>query len=208
MTIKYLRGLGEFNNISGIENAWKDAHYDVTLCQIKSTPCDKKRKSKADLMKEAVDLLSDLDTNKAAYQGVTASKKLQQIQETCPLAIDAYYGLGVDAIKDLNYNEKKINEALREYHNKAAEARVLAYLNSRYQNGKYYLISDMVRDLRFAYNKYRVRNIKTGEIKIAKATQFNDPGRFKAYKTKKLINGKLEHVNLIQERLFNLSNVA
>lgn len=198
----------DFNNLSGIVKAWENALYEVAVVSFKSSCNDKKRrKSKADRLKEAINEISTFESNKDTYIKLPASKKIKQLQQSIPLAFDAYYELGIDVVESLGYNEKKIHEALRAARNKKAEVKILAYLDSRYHVGKTYQISDMVKDLQFTYSKYGVTNVKTGDIKIAKATHFDEFG-FKIHKTKIQASGKAVNAYLIQEKYFKLSDVA
>ena len=197
----------EFNHIDFIKSAWEKALYNVTKGSV-SVASTKGRKTKDQKLKEDILFLAKHKNEQNSYvQGFT-SKEMERIQKGNPLAIDAYYGLTYDKIEELNFNYKQIEQLLIENHNRSKEADLLRYLSDKILAGAEYTASQVTDYLQYAYNLFRIRNPKTGQIKKAAATHLEEPGRFKYRITKREVNGEKVNIYIIKEVFFNITKAA
>lgn len=199
----------EFNHINFIEDAWKKAKFEVSVTEHHHTVTSKesKRLSKTEKFKQIISKISDLESNKDSFAIGAFTKEINKIQNESPLAIDAYYKLGLDRLDELGYKEKKIQELLIDLHNETAKARLLKLLGTEFLFGKEYTNEHIINRLQFLYNlvglkkkdgspltAYLVDLEKNGWLKLRGCKLTNNKGR---------VNG-----SRIEKVCFTLKNVA
>jgi hypothetical protein len=62
---------------------------------------------------QVLELIHDLKTNKTAYVGDVAARKLEDISKTHEFETDIYRNLGIDKITSLDFNKTKIKAAMK-----------------------------------------------------------------------------------------------
>lgn len=195
----------EFNNLDGITTGWERSLYKVEVEPFTGKAIPKRRKSKADQLKEFVETIDDLTVNSSKYVMGVAAKQLAKLQNENPFAFEAYHLLKKPKLEELKYNQKAIEEALINKHNEDAESELLAYLDTRLKIGDRKTPDELSGILQHGYNLYRIRNPKTGKIKVAYATQLMEAGRYKLDESKDTINGIPKKVFIIRHKYFKLA---
>lgn len=190
----------EFNNLEGITNAWERSLYKVTVEPFAAALTTKRRKSKADQLKEFVEMMEDLNTNSDKYFIGTASKQLAKLQSENPFGYEAYHVLKKAKLEELDYNIKAVGEALINQHNANVERQLLAYLDSKLNIGDRKTPEELSNILQHGYNLFQIRNPKTGKVKVAFATHLMEPGRYQLDESKDIINGFSKKVFIIRHQ--------
>jgi hypothetical protein len=197
----------QFNNLESINEAWQQGLYEVEVKPY-SAAAPKQRKSKADKLKEDIQLIEELLQHQGDYVMGHVAKELARIQKSNPLAYEAYYGLSREVLSELKYKEKAVKTALVEKHNAHVEVQLLAHMDHNLDVGKSYSIDELLTILSFAYKLFNICNPKTGEIKKAYATDLAESGRYKLKGCKVERGGKLVNGYTIEHCYFNLSKAA
>ncbi|MDB5004927.1 MAG: hypothetical protein JWQ34_3152 [Mucilaginibacter sp.] len=197
----------QFNNLDTINEAWEQALYEVEMKPY-GAAASKQRKSKADKLKEDIQLIEELLQHQGDYVMGHVAKELARIQKSNPLAYEAYNGLSKTKLAELKYKQKAVRTALIEKHNADAEVLLLAHLDHNLDVGQRCSIEGLVNILQFAYTLLKIRNPKTGVVKKANATDLNEPGRYKLHGCKVEQGGKLVNGYIIEHCYFNLLKAA
>jgi len=196
----------EFNNLEAILKAWEKGLYEVeveTFVGKSAESKSNKRKSKATILKENVLILDELERNKGAIVG-SVNLQIKQVQLNCPSAFNAYYKIGIPELEELKYNQKVVEERLREIHNDEVEPQLLAYLSDKIIVGKNYTVDQIVKVLEFGYKLFSITNPKTGKIKTAYAKDIISNGWYKILMSKK--DGV--NIYIIEQAFFTVTKAA
>ncbi|ATP58940.1 hypothetical protein CPT03_21945 [Pedobacter ginsengisoli] len=193
----------EFNDLQFIIDAWERGKYGVSVTEHRSIPGLKKT-AKKNRFRQLINLIHDLETNRAGYMMGVAAKRLKEIQKESPLAFEAYHTLSIDGIDALDYNEKAIRTELTVLHNISAKAKLLYLLDKEFEVGDEKLSAKNLTDrLQHCYGVVRLLNVGNPDaIQKAHLADFEREGWFKIKDARE--TGKEPRTYSIAEKLFNL----
>ncbi len=163
-----------YNNIELIKKEWEDGYYKVEVEYspiLLETNTTMKRKSRAQHLKE--DYLTILNYNKEQGEELTfhlGQSPVDKIRNTNPLAYQAAKLLKETMMKQLSYNVKRIQAEVILAANTMNEIKLLKLLNQEFQQGQGLPNSSIIDKLQGIYYMLEIREVKSGEIKKAKAT--------------------------------------
>ncbi len=197
----------QYNDISFIKKAWKDAGFFVThqksnLVKDQALEKGNNRLSKADLYKQIVDQIKGLYMEKEEFIYNNVDEQLQKIKEQNPFIYTAYHMLGCDKLIDLKFNEKRIKQVLIEQQDIDAKPKLLKLLDLEFKVHQRYTKAYIKDKLTAVYKKLEINRNATAE-------QLGEDGRFDLNPCKiKDSSGKVVNGFLILRKQFELKMVA
>ncbi|MXV17721.1 hypothetical protein [Hufsiella ginkgonis] len=196
-----------FNSHDSIMKTWQECNYDTENVSFDLPEIVRLNKSRAQIIKELVDLMEELQANEQDYLYGQASRTLAKYKEEFAIAFEAYSILGRRGMEQLQYNEKAMKEELITKSNGNAEAKLRIHLAEMFMLNRRYLKTEVKKILQDAYTKFSIRN-KDGSTKKATASQLETFGMFLLKECKIKTDGKSENGFLIEKILFQLRCAA
>jgi len=141
------------------------------------------RKSKADKLKAIIEDIEQLESDKSEYIFNQADNELADIKTNHPIAYQAYYQLGKEAVSKLNYKEAAIKVALIEKSNSTAEQKLLKLLDMNFHINDNITKSEIKQTLQRLYNTVGLKGSRDN-IRVATAEQLAEAGRFELEESK------------------------
>jgi len=168
----------EYNNMQYIQEAWEACNYNVEKKRIKpSTIPQTERMTVKDQIKAALERIRDLEENKANMlfdtdylDGLSETRGLNQYFE---LAYKAYHNLGLSKIQDMDYDSKKVKNALYLNFENIAKVNAKVHLERVCSKNRHYSNKELKVILQGIYEEIDYRS-KQGGIKKATASQIED----------------------------------
>jgi hypothetical protein len=197
-----------YNHIDYIEQAWKDAYYNVEKHysdEKVETGTSIKRKSAAKQLEE--DYLKILEYREKQQNGLVFSlgkTPEQAVKDTNSTAYLAAKYLDKAIMEELKYNVKKVTAEIIYKENDLAEVKLLKLLCQTFKIGDKPTNQFIKNKLQEFYNKLNIRD-KTGKIRVATASQLGENGRFEIRPDK---NKEKENCMLVIRAQFGLRMVA
>ncbi|WP_354431644.1 MULTISPECIES: hypothetical protein [unclassified Mucilaginibacter] len=202
-----------YNHIDFIQQAWKDAYYDIELIKndlVSETATLKRRKSAAKQLEEDYNLLksqSKAETTKLLTLSSTSTIE-SFVNKTNPQAFKAFQLIDEETMSNLKYNVKKVEAEIIRRDNSSLELKFRQMLNLTFKIGGEYTNKDIKEKLQTIYTILGIK-AENGKIMTATASQLSAKGLFEVEDCKVLMDsGTREHGKRIIRTQFNLRMAA
>jgi hypothetical protein len=202
-----------YNHIDYIQKDWEDAYFNVVKeeadCRLE-TGTQYKRKSAASQLKEDYLRLKTHKTKQQQGMVFSIGKSVEQdVKDTNPLAYKAYKLVEEAKMDELNYNVKKVQAEVIVKENKRADQQLLELLNNAFRVNNFYSNEQVKTKLQAIYTALNLREAN-GKVKVAKANEIAEAGRFEVAITKRQNDktGNYDHGLVIIRPQFALRMVA
>jgi hypothetical protein len=168
-----------YNNIHLITGEWQKAYFNVELeysnSLLPTTKTTMKRKSKATQLKEDFHTIIQQLNSKEWYIG---ESPIDRIRRTNPLAYQAATLLNEAMMDRLGYNVKKVEYEVTLASNEGKQSKFMHLVNNEFKQGQRYPTTKINEKLDAIYTLLDIRDVKTGKVKKAKATDLATLGLF------------------------------
>ncbi|MCF8452096.1 MAG: hypothetical protein K9G42_02765 [Pedobacter sp.] len=166
----------QYSSLQNIVDTWSECNYDTEVVQIGVEKSQGVRRKKEDTNREIIERIEAYSNEVSSFVKINAQIEIERLRkENGPLMM-AYHILGATKLKELNYNNKKMEAALNERHNKNMEAKVRIMLSERVEIREY-TKKEIKSILQGIYDELDIRK-PNGSRKIANAEELNHYGMF------------------------------
>lgn len=197
-----------YNNIESIQQTWESINYDTEFKYFDLKPIVKEKMSSEEINMQIVERLEEYKLNKDNYEFGVVANTIKEYEKECPILFEAYEILGVDQIRELNYNNKAMKAKLIQTSNQNAEAKLRLMLIEEYQLGERYIRKDMKIKLQQLYDQLGIRKAD-GKREIATVEKLKELGLFELHECKKANDdGKLKPAYEIAKLNFVVKEAA
>ncbi|MDR3695592.1 hypothetical protein [Mucilaginibacter sp.] len=201
-----------YNHIDYVRKDWEDGYFKVESqysdLEIETTTTIKRKSAAKQLEEDYLRLKSFKEKQQDTMIFSLGQTVEQEVKANNPIAYKAYQLLDEPTLLQLKYNVKKVQAAIIMKENISVEVKLLKLIGQTFDVGKFYPNDDIKSKLQDVYNKLNIRE-ENGKVKIAKANQLGDKGRFETHATKGPDkNGNSVHGLLILRSQFGLRMVA
>jgi hypothetical protein len=146
-------------------------------------PVVKDRKSQEAVNREIIEQLEDWKRNPSQYEYGITEATIAKYQLDFQLLYEAYSVLGLEKIKELEYNDKAMKTALINYSNENAQAKLHLMLIDEFKLNERYTTQYIKSKLQECYNLCGIKK-PNGNNEVATASKLNDLGLFELYACK------------------------
>jgi hypothetical protein len=172
-----------YNNVDSIRQTWESLNYETEQKNLFLLPVVKDRKSQEAVNREIIEQLEDWKRNPSQYEYGITEATIAKYQLDFQLLYEAYSVLGLEKIKELEYNDKAMKTALINYSNENAQAKLHLMLIDEFKLNERYTTQYIKSKLQECYNLCGIKK-PNGNNEVATASKLNDLGLFELYACK------------------------
>ncbi|WP_423147008.1 hypothetical protein [Rubrolithibacter danxiaensis] len=193
-----------YSNINTLTATWENCNYEVEVLNFDLPSIKRYKKSKQEINKQVVELISEYESNPDKYDHQRALDTLNKLKDECLTVFLALPILGTEKIQELKYDDKAMNEELIKQHNRNAEAKLRLMIAESFKLGDRPTKKYVKETLQRLYDALGIKK-QNGTRKIACASQLKD---LKMYEIDESKNDKKEHIYIIKKILYQVKAAA
>lgn len=174
-----------YNNLNNIEQTWQSCNYHTSRSYFDLKPLERVKVTKEELNKQVIERIIEYRDYPERYNYQASEKTIEGYRLEFKLLFDALDFLSIEEIKELNYNDKAMKEALIRKSNQNAEAKLRFRLIEEFKlkdtsidkQANRYTQKHVKQTLKRLYEELGVKN-PNGKPKTAFAKQLAEFGLF------------------------------